>query len=154
MRSLSIPARVVATLRGLVLPLIFVSATGIRAHAQTAPQTESPPSCTGVSTTPPAESARAAPASHPHSVTLSWNTAVPTSNSPRDAIKGYYVYRSLNSHAYPEKSRISQLPLPGTRCVDTSVEARKTYFYTVKSVSEAGKQSSSSVEIQAVVPFP
>src|ERR1700733_3818996 len=32
---------------------------------------------------------------HQHSVTLSWNAAVSASQSRRDAIQGYYVYRSL-----------------------------------------------------------
>jgi hypothetical protein len=91
---------------------------------------------------------------HPHSVTLSWNATVPASNAPRDAIKGYYVYRSLASHTYAESDRISPTPLRGTRCVDTTVEPRKTYFYVVKAVTEGGAQSGSSSEIKAVVPFP
>jgi hypothetical protein len=91
---------------------------------------------------------------HPHSVTLSWNAAVPASNSPRDAIKGYNVYRSPTSHTYNEGNRISETPLRGTRCVDATVEPRKTYFYVVKTVTEGGEQSGSSIEIKAVVPFP
>jgi hypothetical protein len=146
---------------GLAIPLVFTGTAGIEARqdrvpagAQAGPQTDPAPSCTGVSAKPSAEPPRAATASRPHSVTLSWNAALPTSNSRQDAIKGYYVYRTLKSHAYPEKSRISLLPLPGTRCVDTGVDAGKTYFYAVKSIAESGKQSSSSVEIRAVVPFP
>jgi len=92
--------------------------------------------------------------SHPHSVTLTWNVAVPVSNAPRDAIKGYYIYRSLMSHSYAESDRMNQSPLRATRCVDITVEPRKTYFYVVKSVTEGGKQSSVSAEIKAVVPFP
>jgi hypothetical protein len=87
-------------------------------------------------------------------VTLSWNATVPASNSSRDAIKGYHVYRSQTPHTYGASNRISDSPLPGTRCVDTNVEPGKTYFYVVKTVTEGGKQSGSSIEIKAVVPFP
>jgi hypothetical protein len=161
MRTLSISVRVAARVLGLAILLGFTGTAGIEARqarvpagAQAAPLTDPAPSCTGVPVKPTAGPARAATASHPHSVTLSWNAALPTSNSLRDAISGYYVYRSLKSHAYPENSRISQVPLPGTRCVDSSVDAGETYFYTVKSVTEGAKQSSSSIEIRAVVPFP
>jgi hypothetical protein len=114
------------------------------------------PPCDGVSS---ASSARPAPANsephpHPHSVTLSWNAASPASNSARDAITGYDVYRSLRSHAYAESSRISESPLPATRCVDTKVEPGKTYFYAVKAVAKSGSRSGPSLEIKAVVPFP
>jgi hypothetical protein len=91
---------------------------------------------------------------HRHSVTLSWNAAVPGSSSPRDAIKGYNVYRSLTPQAYSESNRISKSPLQGTQCVDATVQPRKTYFYIVKAVTESGKQSGSSVEIKAEIPFP
>ncbi len=91
---------------------------------------------------------------HPHSVTLSWNAAIPVSHSPQDAIKGYYVYRSLTSHTYAESDRISPSPLKGTKCVDTTVEPHKTYFYVVKAVAEGGAQSGASSEIKAAVPFP
>jgi hypothetical protein len=69
-------------------------------------------------------------------------------------IKGYYVYRSLVSHTYNENDRITALALPGTQCVDTAVEAQKTYFYIVKAVTEGGTRSGSSIEIKAVVPAP
>jgi hypothetical protein len=91
---------------------------------------------------------------HSHYVTLSWNAAVPASKSARDAIKGYYVYRSLMSETYGERNRISETPVKGTRCVDSNVEARATYFYVVRAVTEGGKQSGSSLEIKAVVPSP
>jgi hypothetical protein len=91
---------------------------------------------------------------HPHYVTLSWNAAVPVSKSPRDAIKGYDVYRSLTSETYGESNKISETPVKGTRCIDSNVEARATYFYVVRAVTEGGKQSGSSLEIKAVVPSP
>jgi len=64
------------------------------------------------------------------------------------------VYRSQKPHMYDESNRISDSTLRGTRCVDTNVEPRKTYFYVVKAVTEGGKQSGSSIEIKAVVPSP
>jgi len=87
-------------------------------------------------------------------VTLSWNAVVPASSAPRDAIKGYNVYRSLTSHTYSESNRISGSPLQGTQCVDATVGPRKTYFYVVKAVTQGGEQSGSSAEIKAEVPFP
>jgi hypothetical protein len=89
---------------------------------------------------------------HPHSVILSWNTAVPFSSSAQDAIQGYYVYRSFASEAYAEASRISESPVQGTRCVDATVDPEKAYYYVVKAVSQRGTQSGSSVEIRVVVP--
>jgi hypothetical protein len=111
------------------------------------------PACSGKSLR--ASAGQSAPLSPgAHSVTLTWNAVAPRSTSPRDAIEGYYVYRSLTSRAFPESTRISEAPLRGTRCLDTNVEPRKTYFYTVKAVTQAGKLSGASVEVQTVVPFP
>ena len=112
------------------------------------------PLCTGASSVSSTERVPASGNPHPHSVTLSWNAALPASNSPRDLIKGYYVYRSLVSHTYTEGDRITASALPGTQCVDTAVEPRKTYFYIVRAVTDGGMQSGSSIEIKAVVPFP
>jgi hypothetical protein len=117
-------------------------------------QIEDIPLCSGASSASSAGQGHSQGNPHSHSVALSWNAAAPASNSPRDAIKGYYVYKSLAAHTYAESNRISESPLPGTRCVDTNVEPRKTYFYVVKTVTESGEQSSSSLEIKAVVPFP
>lgn len=89
-----------------------------------------------------------------HSVTLSWNASIPRSKARRDAIKGYYVYRSLTSHKYSESNRLNSSPLRGTRCVDTAVEPRGTYSYAVKAVSEGGTPSGLSNEITVVIPFP
>jgi hypothetical protein len=89
-----------------------------------------------------------------HFVTLSWNAAVPASKSPLDAIRGYYVYRSSASRNYTERERMNPLPLRAVRCVDTSVEPRKTYFYVVKAVSAGGKQSRASAEIKVTIPAP
>jgi len=121
-------------------------------EAKAAPQTVDIPACNGSGLSGAHAPSQANP--HPHSVTLSWNTAVPASKSPRDAIKGYYVYRSLTSQTYRESNRISEVPVKGIRCIDSNVEARATYFYIVRAVTEGGKQSGSSLEIKAVVPFP
>ncbi len=164
-RRLSIPIKVAHA----VLVVVFVTVSGVGQVKSQAPQAPSVgdgkaaqateiPMCHGASSGSSAGlSSGHGPvpgSAHPHSVTLSWNAAVAASNSPRDAIKGYYVYRSSASHTYAESDRINESPLQGTRCVDTAVEARKTYFYIVKAVTEAGKQSRASIEIKAVVPFP
>jgi hypothetical protein len=144
-----------------VLAGVFLATTG--AVGQATKTTENPKPalqtailpCSGsISSSSPADQAPASANSRPHSVTLTWNAAVPGSNAPRDAIKGYYIYRSLISHRYGESDRMNQAPLRASQCVDTTVEPRRTYFYVVKSVTEGGRQSDSSAEIKAVVPSP
>ncbi len=90
----------------------------------------------------------------PHSVTLSWNPSIPASHSPRDVIKGYFVFRSQTSQTYADSNRINSLPLIGTQCIDTAVEPRTTYYYVVKALAASGEQSVASKEIKAVIPFP
>jgi hypothetical protein len=123
------------------------------APVQMKPQANSIPSCSGDS---PGSSGQPPPAggSKQHSVTLSWNPSVPVSDSPGDAIKGYYVYRSQTSQKYADGNRITVLPLIGTGCLDTTVQPRATYYYVVKAITESGKQSLVSREIKAVIPFP
>jgi hypothetical protein len=146
----------------IFLPMIFlpmsamgqVKATQAPSPADAKPRPEDTPLCSGA---PAGSSAGRTPLSvnpRPHSVTLSWKAAVPASTSARDAIKGYYVYRSLTSQTYAESNRISESPLRGNHCVDITVESQKTYFYTVKAVTENGEQSGSSIEIKAIVPSP
>jgi hypothetical protein len=89
-----------------------------------------------------------------HSVTLVWKSSSPASMSPKDAIKGYFVYRSQVSQAYTDGDRLNSLPLVGTRCSDATVQPRTTYYYVVKAVTESGVQSVVSKEIKAVIPFP
>ena len=112
------------------------------------------PSCSGDSSD--SFSGRALPqgSQKPHSVTLSWNASVPVSNSPKDAIRGYHVYRSQTSQAYVDRDKINSSPLIGTRCLDTAVQPRATYYYVVKAVAESGAESVVSKEIKAVIPFP
>jgi len=161
MRSLSIPVKVWVVLGGVVFLAMFsvgqVKSNPPQASSAGATKaTQDPgdlPPCSGA---PPGSSVGRSPSAnlHPHSVTLSWKAALPASNSPRDVIKGYYVYRSLTSRRYAEGSRISKSLLRGTQCVDTTVNPKKTYFYVVKAVTEGGTQSDSSTEIKAVIPFP
>jgi hypothetical protein len=117
------------------------------------PETDSTPPCSGdLHDTLPVQASSGG--RNRHSVTLSWNPSLPTSNLLRDSIKGYYVYRSQTSQTYTEKNRINSLPLVGTRCLDTAVEPRATYYYSVKAVTENGALSAVSREIKAVIPFP
>ncbi len=161
MRRLSIPIKVAGAI--LVAALLLSIAGMVRNRMKQSPSlprteaaslTAGEPSCTGTSSSSSAGQSPSHLNPDAHFVTLSWKAAVPASNSPQNAIKGYYVYRSLTSHAYPESARISEALLPETRCIDTDVETRKTYFYVVRSVTKSGKQSASSIEIRAVVPSP
>jgi hypothetical protein len=154
MKSVSIPMKIAGAVVGLALVLGVAVTFRTRNLKNRGEMTQGGvPSCTGTSS----DASGPTPSNtspHPHSVTLSWNAAVPVTNSPRDAIKGYYVYRSVTSQSYSESNRISQSPVRGTRCIDIAVEPRTTYFYVVKALSEGGAQSAYSTEIRAAVPFP
>jgi hypothetical protein len=113
-------------------------------------QANAVPSCSGdlsAAAPPPGSSKR-------HSVTLSWNASIPVSSVAKDAIRGYYVYRSQTSQTYHDTDRITSLPLIGTQCLDATVESRTTYYYVVRAVAQRGAQSAASREIKAVIPFP
>jgi hypothetical protein len=90
----------------------------------------------------------------PHSVTLSWKASVAPSKAAKDAIKGYYVYRSQTSRKYDDSDRLNPVALTGTSCVDRSVAPHTTYFYTIKSVTQGGELSVLSDEVKAIVPSP
>jgi hypothetical protein len=122
------------------------------AKTETSSRARHVPPCSG----PPSRFGTAPPKPSPsaHSVTLSWKASVPRSKARKDAIKGYYVYRSLNSHKYSDADRLNPTPLRGTRCIDTDVKPHTTYFYAVKSVSATGTPSDFSSEISVVIPFP
>jgi len=155
MRSPAIPMMVVGPLLLVVAMLSVAGIIHVRNHGVAssaifaAARSADLPPCNGLQ-----GSASAQPGPHPHSVTLSWNAAVPASSSALDTIKGYYVYRSVESQTYSESNRLSQSVLAGTRCVDTTVEAQKTYFYVVEAIAAGGKRSGFSVEVKAVVPSP
>ena len=138
--------------------LLIVGVNACSSKTQAVPPPDSPvphpapvPLCSGVSLAEPTPSQSP---SKRHSVTLSWDPSIPVSHSPADAIKGYYVYRSQMSGKYGESNRINPLPLIGTRCLDTAVEPRATYYYVVRTVTESGAQSVVSKEIKAVIPSP
>lgn len=155
MRSLSIRGKVSQLVLALLLlpTLVVVRAQNASTGTGKAPpRTEGIPLCNGRSLGGSAGHARSTANPHAHVVTLSWRAAVPTSNSPQEAIQGYSVYRSLTSQTYAESNRISESPVRATQCADTTVEPRKTYFYVVKAVTVGGKQSGASAEIKAVVP--
>lgn len=124
------------------------AAPSSRHRKEKASQIANIPSCAGPNSTP----SRAPDRTKTHSVTLSWNASNPRSNTPRDAIRGYYVYRSLSSHTYTEISRLNALPLAGTRCIDSTVELNGTYFYVVKAVSVGGTRSDFSAQVSVVIP--
>jgi hypothetical protein len=120
--------------------------------ANAAPSPKDVRSCASKSSTPTA--ARPPSQANPsaHSVTLSWKASLPGSSSPRDAVRGYYVYRSLKSNRYNDTNRINSKPLSGSQCVDTTVEHRKTYFYVVMAVSVSGMKSVLSNQATARIP--
>jgi hypothetical protein len=156
MRRLSMGQVSQVVLAFLFLALI-VSGQAQNASTETTkavPRTSDIPLCNGRSASGSAGHAPSTANQHSHVVTLSWKPVVPKSDSPKEAIRGYYVYRSLTSQTYTESHRISEAPVRATQCADTTVEPRKTYFYVVKAVTVGGKQSGASVEIKAVVPFP
>ncbi len=123
--------------------------------ATTAPPTQEVPPCAWPS--PISSAAGRAPSQvnpKAHSVTLSWKASPPRSSSKQDAIQGYNVYRSLKSNHYDNTSKINTKLLPGTQCVDTAVEPRRTYFYVVKAVAGSGRESGPSNQATAPIPFP
>jgi hypothetical protein len=90
-----------------------------------------------------------------HKVTLSWNPSAPVTNSPRDTIIGYNVYRKTTAgSSYDDKNKVNSAPLLGTKCVDILVEAGQTYFYVTKAISASGAVSSPSNEAKTVIPDP
>jgi hypothetical protein len=138
---------------GILVSRYSVHVTGARADTATAkPQPDAIPSCSGALSTPPPAQVPGGPKLH--SVTLSWDASIPTSASPGDAIRGYYVFRSLKSKSYAESDRINKFPLTGTQCVDATVAPKTTYYYVVKAVAQSGVQSVVSEEIKAVIPLP
>ena len=88
-----------------------------------------------------------------HKVTLSWNPSAPVTNSPRDAIIGYNVYRKTAAgSSYDDKNKMNSAPLTGTKCVDILLQAGQTYFYVTKAISASGAVSGPSNEAKAVIP--
>jgi hypothetical protein len=84
----------------------------------------------------------------PHSVRLSWNTSMPASNSPGDAIRGYNVYRRERGKKYEQ---INTELIQGTSCVDYLVKSGHTYHYATRAISANGAVSQPSLEAKAVI---
>jgi fibronectin type 3 domain-containing protein len=83
---------------------------------------------------------------HPHSVTLNWHPPAP---APGERVTGYNVYRGTKPGGPYE---IIASRVPKTNYVDRNVESKKTYYYVVTCVDQAGRESKYSVEIRATVP--
>jgi hypothetical protein len=92
---------------------------------------------------------------HNHTVKLSWGASVPASvpagKSPRDPVVGYNVYRSTTSHDSNPK-RINSKLCADTTYTDPGVEAGKTYFYVIRSVTAKGVESGPSNEARVAMP--
>ena len=84
-----------------------------------------------------------------HSVRLSWDSSVPASKSPADAIKGYNIYRRGPGKEY---EKINRELILGTSCVDHSVKAGKTYQYRAVAVSVRDLVSKPSNVAKATIP--
>jgi fibronectin type 3 domain-containing protein len=79
-----------------------------------------------------------------HSATLAW-----TASNSKD-VQGYRVYRTTDPNASP--GLLAVTPAGTTRYVDTTVEAGRTYYYSVKAFDAAGKESVFSEKISATIP--
>jgi hypothetical protein len=86
-----------------------------------------------------------------HGITLSWDASVPATQSPRDAVVGYVVYRSTKPHDSAAKV-ITTRPVTGTSCVDARVEAGKIYYYTIRAMNASGALGKPSQEIRVQLP--
>ena len=78
----------------------------------------------------------------PHSVTLNWKPSV-------SRVAGYNVYRASPSGG---PIKLTARIVSGTQYVDTTVEAGRTYSYSVTSVDFSGKESAPSEIITVTVP--
>jgi len=148
-------------LKQVALRHTCLAATLCIATLSHAAEKQSVPSCHGEPEAAPAAHAegsgkaaeapptRSASGAKPHSVRLSWQSSVPASSSPGDAIKGYNVYRRRPSGQY---IKINVGLIHGTGCTDDSVGAGQTYYYKTNAVSASGAVSGFSQEIKANVP--
>jgi hypothetical protein len=65
-------------------------------------------------------------------VSLSWKA----STSPN--VVGYYIYRQRDSDP---RQQLNQTPIPGTSCIDNSVQNGHTYSYWARAVNSSGTVS-------------
>ncbi len=71
-----------------------------------------------------------------HKVTLSWRASRPP-DSKHGAAVGYCVYRGPTARP-PYPDLLNEVPFPGTRCADDSVESGKKYYYVVRAITVKG----------------
>jgi hypothetical protein len=80
-----------------------------------------------------------------HSVNLNWKASTST-------VVGYNVYGAEKSEGPFRK--LNSSPTVKTNYEDTEVRGGHTYYYKVAAVDAKGKESESTTQIQAVVPYP
>jgi fibronectin type 3 domain-containing protein len=79
----------------------------------------------------------------PHSATLSWKAST-------SKVSSYHIYRASDPNAPP--GFLAVTPGDVTQYVDTTVEAGRTYYYSVKSVGLNGIESEFSEKVTATIP--
>lgn len=83
-----------------------------------------------------------------HSVTLTWHAAPDSAGSK---VVSYNIYRSTSSGG--PYARVAS-SVPGLSYKDELVNSGVTYYYVVRSVDAAGRESPSSGEVKVTVPGP
>jgi hypothetical protein len=78
-----------------------------------------------------------------HSVSLTWNSST-------SAVAGYHIYRSQVSGG-PYSIQDSSL-VAADAYIDSSVQGGSTYYYIVRSVTQAGVESTDSMQVTATIP--
>jgi fibronectin type 3 domain-containing protein len=78
-----------------------------------------------------------------HSATINWTAS-------KSQVEGYRVYRTTDPNASP--GLLTVTPADTTRYVDTTVEAGRTYYYSVKAFDADGRESDFSEKISATIP--
>jgi fibronectin type 3 domain-containing protein len=89
------------------------------------------------------ETISAPAAGKPHSATVTWKAST-------SKVSGYHVYRTTDPKAQP--GLLAVTPADVTQYVDKTVEAGRTYYYSVKSVGLDGAESNFSEKISATIP--
>ena len=82
----------------------------------------------------------------PHSVYLKWNPAAPGAGA---AVAGYNIYRSIRSGGPYEKIASGVI---SPNYTDRDVSNNKTYYYVVRTVDAAGRESPPSNQASARIP--
>ena len=78
-----------------------------------------------------------------HSATLAWTAS-------KSKVQGYHIYRTTDPNASP--GLLAVTPADTTRYVDTTAEAGRTYYYSVKAFDATGRESDFSEKISATIP--